>query len=130
MVAEHAFGLLFAIAKRAAFQTSELRAGRWTKADNVYLNGKTLGVIGTGHIGAAMAGLARAVGMRVLAWTFNPTQQRADELGVTFVSLDELLAESDAVSGPPGNVADHDSLFPRGGQVERICADTARAEHL
>src|SRR5574342_278557 len=48
IVAEHAFGLMLAAAKRAYFQTAELKAGRWTRMDNVYLRGKTLGVIGTG----------------------------------------------------------------------------------
>src|SRR5712691_10811207 len=42
VVAEHAFGLMLAAAKRAHFQTAELKAGRWTRVDNVYLHGKTL----------------------------------------------------------------------------------------
>src|SRR6185295_136691 len=73
VVAEHAFGLMLAAAKRVVFQTGELRDGRWgTRIDNIYLNGKTLGVIGAGPIGARMAALGRAIGMNVLAWTFNP----------------------------------------------------------
>src|SRR5262249_5431146 len=63
IVAEHAFALMFAAARRAWYQTNELKAGRWTRRDNVYLRGKTLGVVGTGSIGAEMARLARAVGM-------------------------------------------------------------------
>ena len=98
VVAEHAFGLMLAASKRAAFQTAELKAGRWTHLDNVYLTGKTLGVIGAGSIGAEMARLGRALSMRVLAWTFHPSPDRADSLGVEFVELDELLRESDAVS--------------------------------
>ena len=46
IVAEHAFGLMLAVAKRAHFQTAELKAGRWTRMDNVYLRGKTLGLVG------------------------------------------------------------------------------------
>src|SRR5436190_13297343 len=65
IVAEHAFGLMFAVAKRAWFQTNELKQGRWTRGDNVYLHGKTLGLIGAGAIAAEMARLARAIGMRV-----------------------------------------------------------------
>ncbi|OGG55549.1 MAG: hypothetical protein A3F84_16650 [Candidatus Handelsmanbacteria bacterium RIFCSPLOWO2_12_FULL_64_10] len=98
VVAEHAFGLMMAAAKRAYFQTAELKAGRWTRMDNVYLRGKTLGLIGTGNIGAAMGGLAKAVGMEVVAWTFNPTPERASALGVRFVGLEELLRASDVVS--------------------------------
>jgi D-3-phosphoglycerate dehydrogenase len=98
IVAEHAFGLMLAAAKRAHFQTAELKAGRWTRMDNVYLRGKTLGLVGTGAIGGAMAGLARAIGMDVLAWTFNPAPARAAALGVRYVPLDELLRAADVVS--------------------------------
>ena len=72
IVAEHAFGLMLAVAKRAHFQTARLKAGRWGGVDNVYLHGKTLGVVGTGAIGGAMARLGRAIGMDVVAWTFHP----------------------------------------------------------
>ena len=98
VVAEHAFGLMLAAAKRAAFQTSEVRAGRWTLMDNIFLGGKTLGVVGTGPIGARMAALGRGLGMRVLAWTFHPSDERAATLGVEYVELDQLLSESDVVS--------------------------------
>lgn len=98
IVAEHAFGLMLAVAKRAAFQTQELRAGRWTGMDNVYLRGKTLGLIGAGHIAAEMARLCKAIGMNVLAWSFHPSAERAAELGVAFASLEEVLARSDVVS--------------------------------
>jgi D-3-phosphoglycerate dehydrogenase len=99
VVAEHAFGLMLAAAKRVVFQTGELRAGRWgTRIDNIYLNGKTLGVIGAGPIGARMAALGKAIGMNVIAWTFNPTPERAAQMGVEFVALDDLLARSAVVS--------------------------------
>ena len=89
---------MLAIAKRAYFQTAELKAGRWTGGDNVYLHGKVLGIVGTGHIGARMVRLAQAIGMQVLAWTFNPSPDRAAELGVRFVALDDLLKQADVVS--------------------------------
>ena len=98
LVAEHAFGLMMAVAKRAYFQTAELKAGRWTRMDNIYLHGKTLGLVGTGNIGAAMGRLAKAIGMEVVAWTYNPTPERALALGVRFVSLEELLKVSYVVS--------------------------------
>ena len=98
VVAEHAFGLMMAAAKRAYFQTMEMKSGRWTRMDNVYLRGKTLGLVGTGNIGAAMGQLARAIGMKVIAWTFHPTSERAAALGVDFVSLDDLLRRADVVS--------------------------------
>jgi D-3-phosphoglycerate dehydrogenase len=98
IVAEHALALMFAVARRAWHQTNALKQGRWLGLDNIYLRGKILGVIGTGAIGAEMARLALAVGMKVIAWTFHPTPQRAEELGVLFVSLEELLTKSDVVS--------------------------------
>ncbi len=98
VVAEHIFGLMFAAAKRAAFQTAELKAGRWARRENILLQGKTLGVVGTGNVGAEIARLANALGMNVIAWTFNPSPRRASALGVRFVELDDLLRESDVVS--------------------------------
>jgi D-3-phosphoglycerate dehydrogenase len=98
IVAEHALALTFAVARRAWYQTNELKSGRWTRLDNVYLRGKTFGVVGTGPIGAETARMARAVGMNVIAWTFHPSTERSAELGVTFVSLDELLRSADVVS--------------------------------
>ena len=97
LVAEHCIALLMACAKRLSFQTAELKAGRWTQRENVLLAGKTLGVLGTGHIGAEVARLGRALGMDVIAWTFHPSPDRAEQLGVRFVELDVLLAQSDAV---------------------------------
>ena len=98
VVAEHMFGLMFAVAKKAAFQTAEIQAGRWTPRLNVMLQGKTLGVIGTGNIGAELARLGRAIGMEVIAWTFHPSPERARDLGVRFVELNELLRTADVVS--------------------------------
>jgi D-3-phosphoglycerate dehydrogenase len=98
IVAEHALALLFAVARRAWYQTNEMKCGRWTRRDNVYLRGKTLGVVGAGPIGAEVARLGAAVGMRVIAWTFRPSDERSAGLGVTFVPLDELLRTADVVS--------------------------------
>jgi phosphoglycerate dehydrogenase-like enzyme len=97
-VAEHMFGLMFAVAKQAAAQTAALRLGQWLLPTNVMLQGKRLGIVGTGAIGAEMARLGKAIGMDVVAWTFNPSPDRAKALGVDFVSLQELLETSDVVS--------------------------------
>ena len=87
IVAEHIIGLMFAAAKRSAFQTAEIKAGRWERRQGVFLRGKTLGLIGTGNVGREVAAMAAALGMKVIAWTFNPSPQRA-----------ELLRRSDVVS--------------------------------
>lgn len=98
VVAEHIIGLMFAIAKRAAYQTAEVKAGRWAAMQNVYLQGKTMGIVGTGNVGREVARLSKALGMRNVAWTFNPSAIRAAELGVEFVELDALLRQADVVS--------------------------------
>jgi phosphoglycerate dehydrogenase-like enzyme len=98
IVAEHALALMFAVARRAWYQTHELKHGRWDRRDNVFLRGKTLGILGTGSIGIAMAQLGKAVGMKVQAWTFNPSAERAASLGVPLVDFEDLLRTSDVVS--------------------------------
>jgi len=98
VVAEHMFGLMFAVAKRTAYYTLQMKAGLWPRMDNVMLQGKTLGIVGTGSIGAEMARLGRAVGMKVIAWTYHPSFERAQKLGVEFVEMDALLSSADVIS--------------------------------
>ena len=97
-VAEHAFGLMFAAAKRAPAQTAALKRGVWSPQQNMLLQGKTLGIVGLGNTGTQIARLAKGIGMNVLAWTFTPSDQRARESGVRFVAFDDLLRQSDVVS--------------------------------
>src|SRR5438034_1270711 len=89
---------MFDVARQAWFQTDLVKRGGWKTRFNLYLRGKTLGVIGAGPIGREMLCLGRAVGMRVQAWTFHPTPERARALDVPFVMLDELLRSSDVIS--------------------------------
>jgi D-3-phosphoglycerate dehydrogenase len=98
VVAEHALGLMFAAAKRAAFLTAAVKDGKWPRMDNIMLQGKTLGIVGTGNIGCEMARLGRAVGMRVLAWTYHPDDGKAQKLGFCYVSFEEVLREADVLS--------------------------------
>jgi phosphoglycerate dehydrogenase-like enzyme len=98
IVAEHALALMLATARRVCFQTQNLRRGIWKTPDNIYLGGKTLGILGVGPIGAATARLGSALGMRVQAWTFHPSSARSQQMGIPFVELDELLRTSDVVS--------------------------------
>jgi len=98
IVAEHALALMFAVARQAWFQTNLVKTGGWKTGFNRYLRGKTLGVIGAGPIGVEMLRLGRAVGLRVQAWTFHPTPERARASDVPFAPLGELLQTSDVVS--------------------------------
>ncbi len=98
-VAEHTMGLMLSCARHITTLDRDTRAGGWNKNRPGFdLKGKTLGLIGLGGIGARTAELANAFGMRVIAWTHNPTPQRAACAGVTFAALDEVLSRADVVS--------------------------------
>lgn len=113
LVSEHALALLFGVARKLAQHTAELKSGQWIRRDLVYLRGKTLGVVGTGAIGREMIRLAQAVGMNVIAWSFHPQPELATERGFRYVSLDELLKSSDAISVHVKLTADSKGLIGR-----------------
>jgi len=93
-VAEHAIALMWAGARGLAIMDRGARNGQWLRTEGMQLTGKTIGLVGFGGIAAEVARIAGGSGMRVLAW--NRTPKTAP--GVTFVPLDQLLAESDVVS--------------------------------
>ncbi len=97
---ELTWALLLGLARQIAPESAALRSGgRWQSTLGADLNGRTLGLLGLGKIGARMAPVGLAFGMRVLAWSQNLSRARADEVGVQLAGgLKELLAESDFVS--------------------------------
>jgi D-3-phosphoglycerate dehydrogenase len=98
-IAEHCLALLLAVARRVPQVDASVKQGRWIRGMLYQCYGKTLGVVGTGVIGTRFAELARAVGMKVLAWTFHPDPAKASRSGFEYVStLEELLRRSDIVS--------------------------------
>lgn len=98
IVAEHAIGLMLAVARALAFHTSELKQHRWHRRQSVFLRGRVLGIVGAGSIAVETARLARGLGMRLQAWTYHPSPEKARQLGCDFVDFDQLLASSDVVS--------------------------------
>lgn len=98
--AEHAFGLMLALARHTPQAHAALRAGRWDRGlyMGVELAGRTLGVIGLGRIGSEVASRARAFQMRLIAYDPFVSNERASSLGVELMELDELLAQSDFVT--------------------------------
>jgi len=95
-VAELAFALILALDRRVVDNAVELRAGNWnkkeySKADG--LKGRTLGVIGLGSIGRAVAARAQAFEMQIVAWSRSLTGTRADDLGVVYCRTPEEVAE-------------------------------------
>lgn len=97
VVAEHAIALMLGVAKALAYQTAAIRAGHWNQVGNLLLRGKTLGIIGTGGIGAEVARLGNAFDMDVIAWTLHPSLERAETLGVRYVELDNLYQNSEVI---------------------------------
>mgnify|MGYP000185607113 CR=1 FL=1 len=98
--AEHAIALMFALARQLPEADASTQAGRWEKNRfmGVEVTGKTLGLIGAGNIGSIVA--TRALGLKMKVVAFDPflTPDRALELGVEKVELDELLKRADFIT--------------------------------
>jgi phosphoglycerate dehydrogenase-like enzyme len=94
---EMAWALIFAVTKRVGIEDRAIRAGGWQTGFPVPLNGLTLGLAGLGRLGSQMVGLARALGMDVIAWSEHLTDERTEELGVRRVTKEELLRQSDVL---------------------------------
>jgi phosphoglycerate dehydrogenase-like enzyme len=96
-VADFAFALLFAVARRVHEGHLSMRAGEWTVTWGHDVSSKTLGIIGCGRIGLAVAKRASGFNMPLLGHDVVHNRE-AEKMGVRFVPLEELLAESDFVS--------------------------------
>ncbi len=96
-VADYAFALLCTVARRVHEGHLSMREGRWVSAWGHDIAHRTLGIVGCGRIGQAMARRAAGFDMKLLGYDVAPNPE-AEKLGVKFVSLDELLEQSDFVS--------------------------------
>ncbi len=98
--AEHAIALMFALARQLPEADASTQAGKWEKNRfmGVELTSKTLGLIGAGNIGSIVADRARGLKMKVVAFDPFLTPERALEMGVEKVTLDELLARADFIT--------------------------------
>lgn len=99
-VAEHTIALLLMLSRKVHQSVLQLRSGRVDLAEltGFDLQGKTIGVIGAGHIGLHVIRIARGFGMRVLAFDVRRDPFLADLLGFEYATMDRLLAESDIVT--------------------------------
>ena len=95
---ETAWALMLAHARGLAFEDRRMRAGYWQATIGTTLNGKTLGLCGAGRLGSKMVPVAKAFGMKVIAWSQNLTAEKAEAAGATLVSKQELFAQSDFVT--------------------------------
>jgi len=148
--AEHAIAMMFALARQIPAADASTQAGRWEKNRfmGVELTAKTLGVIGCGNIGSIVARKAIGIEMRVIAFDPFLSPERAIELGVEKVELDELLTRADVITlhtpltDKTRNVLSREALArtkkgvrivncARGGLVdEQALADAIRAGHV
>jgi len=96
--AGHAIALMLATARRIPRIDREMREGKWPREQLVQCLGKTLGVFGTGKIGARVIEIGRALGMTVLAYSARGDAAHVSGLGAKPVSKEELLRESDVIS--------------------------------
>ena len=98
--AEHAIALMFALARQLPEADASTQAGKWEKNRfmGVEVTGKTLGLIGAGNIGSIVA--TRALGLKMKVAAYDPflTPERAVELGVEKVEIDELLKRADFIT--------------------------------
>ena len=99
-VAEHTIALLLMLSRKVHQSVLQMRSGRVDLAEltGFDLQGKTIGVVGAGHIGLHVIRIARGFGMRVLAYDVRRDPFLADLLGFEYAPLDRMLAESDIVT--------------------------------
>jgi len=99
-MAEHTVALLLALARNIPQAHSALKAGRWERSrwQGVELDGRTLGVLGLGGTGSLVAQRGHAFGMRLIAWDPWISADRARQMGVELMEIDELFAQADFVT--------------------------------
>ena len=95
-VADYTFGLLLTLARQIPTGHASVQAGEWKQTWGCDVHGRTLGLIGCGGIGRAVARRAAGFGLRVIA--YDPSRNAASARQIEFVPLDHLLAESDFIS--------------------------------
>jgi len=96
--AELTWGLILAWARRIPREDRATRQGRWQTTVGVGLQGKVLGILGLGRLGSQVAGIGRAFGMPVIAWSQHLTGERAAECAARLVSKHDLLSQADVVT--------------------------------
>jgi phosphoglycerate dehydrogenase-like enzyme len=95
---ELTWALILASARNLVAENMSLRRGGWQQSIGDDMAGRTLGLLGLGNVGRAVAQIGNAFGMRVVAWSQNLTTERAVEVGARLVSKDEVFQEADIVS--------------------------------
>jgi phosphoglycerate dehydrogenase-like enzyme len=92
------WALILASARNIVAENASMRAGGWQRFIGDDLAGKTLGLLGLGNIGGAVARIGKAFGMELIAWSENLTAERAAEAGAALVSKEDLFRRSDVLT--------------------------------
>ena len=95
---ELTWALILGSARNLVAENTSLRNGGWQRFVGDDMAGQTLGVLGLGNVGGAVAQIGKAFGMKVIAWSQNLTAERAADVGAELVSKEELLGRADIVS--------------------------------
>ncbi|EGO62698.1 phosphoglycerate dehydrogenase [Acetonema longum] len=97
-VAELAFALMLAVARKINLMDKSVRAGSWNRVTGGELSGKTLGIVGLGNIGGEVAKRAAAFDMQVVAYDLFPRADWIEKYGVVYKPLSEVIAAADFLS--------------------------------
>jgi phosphoglycerate dehydrogenase-like enzyme len=95
---ELTWALILAGARNLVAENTSLRNGGWQQSVGDDMAGRTLGLLGLGNVGGAVAKIGAAFGMKVIAWSQNLTNERAAEVGAARVTRDELFQQADVLS--------------------------------
>jgi phosphoglycerate dehydrogenase-like enzyme len=94
-----AIGLMLELTRRIGYENARMKAAvPWQSTIGVDLDGLTLGVLGLGKLGTRTANIAKAFGMKVIAWSQNLTPEKCKEAGVDYVSKEDLFRQADFVT--------------------------------
>jgi D-3-phosphoglycerate dehydrogenase len=94
-----AIGLMLELTRRIGYENARMKAGvPWQSTIGMDLEGLTLGVLGLGKLGTRTANIAKAFGMRVIAWSQNLTAEKCKEVGVEYVSKEDLFRQADFIT--------------------------------
>jgi D-3-phosphoglycerate dehydrogenase len=93
------FGLILELTRRIGYENARLKSGeRWQATLGPDIEGRTLGIVGLGKLGLRVATVAKAFGMKVIAWSTNLTPERCREAGVGYATKEELFRDADIVT--------------------------------
>ena len=94
-----AIGLMLELTRRIGFENARMKAGQpWQVTIGQDLEGLALGIVGLGKLGQRVAGVAKAFGMKVIAWSQNLTPEKAKQAGVDYASKEDLFRNADFVT--------------------------------